>query len=64
MAMGLLALINVTKHFFGDPNLTGASVLLLLILSGGLIYSVSLLLLNAINKEDIIKVLKRWSTPD
>ena len=64
MAMGLLALINVTKHFFGDPNLTGASVLLLLILSGGLIYFVSLLLFNAINKEDIIKVLKRWSTPD
>ena len=64
MAIGLLALIKVTKHFFIDPNLTGASILLLLIFSGGLIYFVSLLLFNAINKEDIIKVLKRWSTPD
>jgi hypothetical protein len=64
MAIGLLALIKVTKHFFVDPNLTGASILLLLIFSGGLIYFVSLLLFNAINKEDIIKVLKRWSTPD
>ena len=64
MTIGLLALIKVTKHFFVDPNLTGASILLLLIFSGGLIYFVSLLLFNAINKEIIIKVLKRWSTPD
>ena len=64
MTIGLLALIKVTKHFFVDPNLTGASILLLLIFSGGLIYFVSLLLFNAINKEITIKVLKRWSTPD
>ncbi|MDG1274698.1 MAG: murein biosynthesis integral membrane protein MurJ [Alphaproteobacteria bacterium] len=64
MAAGLLALINVTKHFFVDPNLTGVTILLLLIFSGGLIYFVSLLLFNAVNKKDIIKVLKRWSTPD
>ena len=64
MGLGLFALNEISKDFFQNSNFLGTSILLLLIFCGGLIYFISLFLFNAINKEEIVANLKRWSVRD
>jgi len=62
MGSGLFALTAFSGYVFQTSSILNIVILTLLILSGLIIYFLSLFLFNVLKKDTILKSLKYWSS--